>query len=82
MGERCVNSDLQRARQRQEGAPDISEKLKVGHKAGGKNFKVHIDGYSFPSYFTGEDDKVPLLANYGVVQICPLFCLTESPNGP
>ena len=28
------------------GEPDIVEKCKKGHKAGDKNFKVHIDGYN------------------------------------
>ena len=28
------------------GEPDIVEKLKKGHKAGNKTFKVHIDGYN------------------------------------
>jgi arylsulfatase A-like enzyme len=28
------------------GDPDVVEKLKMGHKANGKDFKVHIDGYN------------------------------------
>ena len=40
------------------GEPDIVEKLKAGHRAGDKEFKVHIDGYNFLPYFTGEE-KAP-----------------------
>ena len=39
--------------------PDIGEKLKKGHQAGDKNFKVHIDGYNFLPYFTGQAEKGP-----------------------
>ena len=41
------------------GEPDIMEKLKKGHKAGGKTFKVHIDGYNLLPYLTGEAEKSP-----------------------
>jgi arylsulfatase len=41
------------------GEPDIVEKLKKGHKAGGKTFKVHIDGYNLLPYLTGKVDKSP-----------------------
>jgi len=41
------------------GEPEISEKLKQGHQAGDKQFKVHIDGYNFLPYFTGEEEKGP-----------------------
>jgi arylsulfatase len=41
------------------GDPDISEKLKQGHQAGDKHFKVHIDGYNFLPYFTGHEEKGP-----------------------
>ena len=40
------------------GDEDIVEKLKQGHKAGDKHFKVHIDGYNFLPYFKGEE-KAP-----------------------
>ena len=29
--------------------PDLTEKVLKGHKAAGKIFKVHLDGYNFPS---------------------------------
>jgi arylsulfatase len=41
------------------GEPDIVEKLKAGHQAGDKHFKVHIDGYNCLAYFTGEADESP-----------------------
>jgi arylsulfatase len=41
------------------GEPDIAEKLKHGHQAGDKSFKVHLDGYNFLPYFTGQVEKGP-----------------------
>jgi arylsulfatase A-like enzyme len=41
------------------GDPDIKEKLKSGHQAGDKNFKVHIDGFNFLPYLTVEGEKAP-----------------------
>jgi arylsulfatase A-like enzyme len=41
------------------GAPDIKEKLLKGHQAGGKSFKVHLDGYNFLPYLTGQEAKGP-----------------------
>ena len=41
------------------GEPDIKKKLLKGHKAGGKTFKVHLDGYNFLPYFTGKEKKGP-----------------------
>jgi arylsulfatase len=41
------------------GEPDIVEKLKAGHAAGDKTFKVHIDGYNLLPYLTGEHDHSP-----------------------
>jgi arylsulfatase A-like enzyme len=41
------------------GEPDIGEKLKKGHKAGEKSFKVHVDGYNLLPYLTGEAKKSP-----------------------
>ena len=41
------------------GEPDIKEKLKAGHQAGEKNFKVHLDGYNFLPYLTEETEKRP-----------------------
>ena len=36
------------------GEPDITEKLKKGHRVGGKKFKVHLDGYDQTDYFSGK----------------------------
>ena len=41
------------------GEPDIKEKLLRGHQAGDKTFKVHLDGYSFLPYLTGQEQKGP-----------------------
>ena len=41
------------------GEPDVVEKLKAGHTANGKEFKIHPDGYNFVPYFKGEVDEGP-----------------------
>lgn len=41
------------------GEADIAAKLKEGHRAAGKDFKVHLDGYDFLPYLTGEVPKAP-----------------------
>jgi arylsulfatase len=41
------------------GEPDVKEKLMAGHKAGDKEFKVHLDGYNVLPHLTGEADKGP-----------------------
>ncbi|MGF1570465.1 MAG: arylsulfatase [Nodosilinea sp.] len=41
------------------GVPDIKEKLLTGYKAGSKRFKVHLDGYNFLPYLTGETTAAP-----------------------
>jgi len=41
------------------GEPDIVEKLKKGHKAGDKKFRVHIDGYNLLPYLTGKEKNSP-----------------------
>ena len=41
------------------GEMEIKEKLKKGHKAGNKNFKVHLDGYNLLPYLTGKEKKSP-----------------------
>jgi arylsulfatase A-like enzyme len=41
------------------GEPDIVEKLKQGHEAAGKTFRVHIDGFNLLPYLTSEVDKSP-----------------------
>lgn len=41
------------------GDDNIVEKLKKGHTANGKEFKVHIDGYNLLPYLTGKEEKSP-----------------------
>lgn len=41
------------------GEPDIKKKLLKGHKANGRSFKVHLDGYNMLPYFKGDVDKGP-----------------------
>lgn len=41
------------------GEPEIVEKCKKGYEANGKKFKVHLDGYNFLPYLTGEAEKGP-----------------------
>jgi arylsulfatase len=41
------------------GEPDIKEKLLDGHRANGRNYKVHLDGYNLMPYFKGEVDEGP-----------------------
>jgi arylsulfatase A-like enzyme len=41
------------------GEPAIKEKLLVGHKAGDKTFKNHLDGYNFMPFFKGEAAEGP-----------------------
>jgi arylsulfatase A-like enzyme len=41
------------------GDSNIVEKLKQGHQANGKTFKVHPDGYNFLPFFKGEAKESP-----------------------
>jgi arylsulfatase len=41
------------------GEPDVKEKLLKGHKANGRDFKVHLDGYNLLPYFKGEVKEGP-----------------------
>jgi len=41
------------------GDSEIKERLMKGHKVGDKHFKVHLDGYNFLPYLTGEEGKGP-----------------------
>ncbi len=41
------------------GESDVKERLLNGHSAGGKTFKVHVDGHNQLPYLTGEVDKGP-----------------------
>jgi arylsulfatase A-like enzyme len=41
------------------GIPDITERMKTGFAAGGKTFKVHLDGYNFMPFFKGDAKESP-----------------------
>jgi len=41
------------------GEPDVKDKLLKGHKAAGRNFKVHLDGYNILPMLTGETEESP-----------------------
>ena len=41
------------------GVPDIADKLKRGSQLGPKRFKVHLDGYNFLPYLTGQTKTSP-----------------------
>jgi len=41
------------------GEPDIVEKVKKGHQAGAKTFKVHLDGYNLIPFLRGEVKENP-----------------------
>jgi arylsulfatase A-like enzyme len=41
------------------GEGDVVDKLKEGHEAAGKTFRVHVDGYNLLPYLTGETDDSP-----------------------
>jgi arylsulfatase len=41
------------------GEPDVKEKLLKGHRAIGRKYKVHLDGYNFLPHLTGNTDEGP-----------------------
>ncbi|MGE3155015.1 MAG: arylsulfatase [Nitrospiraceae bacterium] len=41
------------------GESDVKEKLLNGHKANGKEFRVHLDGYNWLPFFQGKTAKSP-----------------------
>jgi arylsulfatase A-like enzyme len=41
------------------GDPDIVAKLKEGQNIGGKQYRVHLDGYNFLPYLTGKAESGP-----------------------
>ncbi|TDJ42164.1 MAG: arylsulfatase [Gammaproteobacteria bacterium] len=41
------------------GDANIKEKLKKGTSVGGERYKVHLDGYNFLPYFTGQEEDGP-----------------------
>mgnify|MGYP003124202399 CR=1 FL=1 len=41
------------------GNPQVKDQLLKGHNAGGKTYKVHLDGYDLTPYLTGKVDESP-----------------------
>jgi len=41
------------------GDPDIAAKLRKGHQAGDRSFKVHVDGHDLVPYLSGQTPKGP-----------------------
>lgn len=41
------------------GVEDIVERVKKGHRANGKKWRVHLDGYDFGPHFRGESESGP-----------------------
>jgi len=41
------------------GDADVKEELLKGYQVGDKNFKVHLDGYNFLPFLTGQEEKGP-----------------------
>ena len=41
------------------GDPDVKQKLLTGHQAAGKTFRVHLDGYNFLPFLTGQTEEGP-----------------------
>jgi len=41
------------------GMPDLKEKLLAGYKVGDMTYKVHLDGFNFVPYLTGQETKSP-----------------------
>ncbi len=55
----CSHEDMLQTLLAAAGEPDIKEKLLAGHKANGREFKVHLDGYNLIPYFKGEAKESP-----------------------
>ena len=41
------------------GMPDVKDKLLSGHKPADMTYKVHLDGYNFLPYLTGQEARSP-----------------------
>ena len=55
----CSHEDMLQTLLAAAGEPDIKEKLLKGHKANGREFKVHLDGYNLIPYFQGDVKDSP-----------------------
>jgi arylsulfatase A-like enzyme len=55
----CSHQDMLPTLLAAAGDPDINQKLLNGYQAGGKTFKVHIDGLNLLPYLTGAEKESP-----------------------
>lgn len=55
----CSHEDMLQTLLAAVGEPDIKEKLIQGHRANGRDYKVHLDGYNLIPYFKGEVKESP-----------------------
>ena len=55
----CAHEDLIPTFAAVAGEPDLVEKVKKGYQAGGKNFKVYLDGYNLVPFLKGEVKESP-----------------------
>jgi arylsulfatase len=55
----CAHEDLIPTFAAAAGEPDLVAKVKKGYQAGGKTFKVHLDGYNLMPFFQGEVKQSP-----------------------
>jgi len=55
----CSHEDMLQTFLAAAGEPDIKEKLMKGHKANGRDYKVHLDGYNLIPYFKGDEKESP-----------------------
>ncbi len=55
----CSHEDMLQTLLAAAGEPDIKEKLLKGHKANGREFKVHLDGYNLIPYLRGDVKASP-----------------------
>jgi arylsulfatase A-like enzyme len=55
----CSHTDMLPTLLAAAGEPQIVEKLKRGHRAGKKEFKIHIDGYNLQPLLAGEQEHSP-----------------------
>ncbi len=74
------------------GDADVKERLLKGTSIGGKNFKVHLDGYNFLPYLTGQSNTGPrqdffyfnddgVLVAYRFNNWKAVFCEQRQPGG-
>jgi len=55
----CAHEDMLPTILAAAGVPDVKEKLLKGYAAGGRTYKVHLDGYDLAAYLRGEAKESP-----------------------